>query len=89
MAGPKIAFVTEKRVSSDGWARTVTVGGVEYQCSVRHWKPVRIAYKPRGQNRGWKWWGTVYKTGGGRVWSGEVPGSIGCRGLLAAAGLVE
>ena len=82
-------FTGDRRDTFGGWSRTVLVGEVEYSCSVRRGKSVRTPYKPRGQNRGWHWHGAVYRLGGGgRVWEGRVPGSIGCRGLLAEAGLI-
>src|SRR5262245_305446 len=73
-----------------GWSRTVRVGEQEYSCSVRRGKSVRIPFKPRGKNRGWQYHGTVYRIGtsAGQVWTGRVPGSIGCRGLLTEAGIL-
>lgn len=83
----RIEFTTERTENPfGGWARNVRVGDVEYQVSVRRGKSVRIPYKPRGQNRGWHWHGSVY-AGGKCLWSGRVPGSIGCRGLLEEAGV--
>jgi hypothetical protein len=77
--GPKTETFT-------GWARTATIDGVAYRVSVARGKPVRIPYKPRGQNRGFKWNGTVYANGK-CLFYGDVPGSIGARGLLARAGV--
>lgn len=73
-----------------GWSRTVKVGDQEYSVSVERGRSVRIPYKPRGKNRGFKWHGHVYKisTNHGWVWNGDVPGSIGCRGLLTKAGIL-
>jgi hypothetical protein len=73
-----------------GWARSVRVGEQEFACSVRRGKMVRIPYKPRGQNKGYHWHGSVYRIGAGSgcVWDGRVPGSIGCRGLLVEAGIL-
>jgi hypothetical protein len=51
-------------------------------------KPVRIAYKPRGQNRGWRWYGWVHDAAGKRLMGETVPGSLGVRGLLKLAGLL-
>lgn len=84
-------FTTSKATDFSGWSRRVRIGEKEYSCSVRRGKAVRIPYKPRGQNRGWKWVGSVYRLGdgGGWVWTDDVPGSIGCRGMLIAAGLIE
>ena len=83
-------FTSEKRETVSGWSRTVKVGDQEYSVSVRRGKSVRIPYKPRGKNRGWHWYGAVYRIGanGGRVWDDRVPGSIGCRGLLIEAGVI-
>ena len=84
----KIEFTSERLERIDGWARSCRVEGVEYQVSVRRGKSVRIAYKPRGQNRGWQWHGAVYRAGAGYVWSGRVAGSIGVRGLLTEVGII-
>lgn len=79
--GPKVT-------ADDGWSRKCWVaGGAEYYVSVRRGKAVRIPYKPRGQNRGWHWHGSVF-CAGRRVWSDRVPGSIGVRGLLKEAGVI-
>lgn len=83
----RIEFTTDRRDNPfGGWSRNCRVDGVEYQCSVKRGRPVRIPYKPRGKNRGWKWNGTVY-SGGRYLWSGDVAGSIGVRGLLLEAGV--
>lgn len=86
-------FTTERRDGGlfGGWSRNVKVGDQEFALSVRRGRSVRIPYKPRGQNRGWHWHGSVYRIGanGGHVWSDRVPGSIGCRGLLLEAGVIE
>lgn len=44
-----------------GWARSVKVGDQEFRVTVVRGKPVIIPYKPRGQNRGWHWYGSVYR----------------------------
>lgn len=80
----KIEFTSDKIESWNGWSRNCRVNGVEYAVSVRRGKSVRIPYKPRGKNRGWKWNGTVYSKGD-CLWSDDVPGSIGVRGLLDRA----
>ena len=82
----KIEFTSDRLERFDGWARRCRVGGVEYQVSVRRGKRVRIAFKPRGQNWGFHYDGTVYADGR-RLWSDRVPGSIGVRGLLLRAGV--
>ena len=83
-----IVFTGEKRENFQGWSRTVKVGDQEYAVSVRRGKSVRIMYR---KERGWHWNGSVYRIHGneGHVWSGRVPGSIGCRGLLIEAGVIE
>lgn len=88
-----IEFTTEKREDGfGGWARNCRLLGddgltYEYCVSVRRGKSVRIPYKPRGKNRGWKWNGSVYENGR-CIWSGNVPGSIGVRGVLCYAGVI-
>lgn len=71
-----------------GWSRTCRVDGVNYHVSISRGKPVRIPYKPRGQNRGWKWNGSVYSEGK-QIWHGDVPGSLGVRGVLIDAGVLD
>lgn len=84
----KITFTTDRIERMDGWSRNCRVAGVEYCCSVRRGKSVRIRYKPRGKNRGWHWHGNVYSNGR-CLWSDRVPGSIGVRGLLIEAGVFD
>lgn len=81
-----IEFTGPKVENINGWSRNCRVNGVNYQVSVTRGKSVRIPYKPRGQNRGWRWHGTVYANGR-HLWSDRVPGSIGVRGLLLDAGV--
>ena len=87
----KIEFTSDRIETFFGWSRRVRVGGQEYAISVRRGKSVRIPYQRRGHNKGWHWHGAVYRisTNHGRVWEGRVPGSIGCRGLLFEAGVVN
>lgn len=84
-------FTSEKRETLWGWSRTVKVGEQEYSVSVKRGNSVRIPYKPRGKNRGWRWYGAVYRIGAnsGHVWEDRVPGSIGVRGLLIEAGVID
>lgn len=72
-----------------GWSRPVLVEGVTYHVRVQRGNPVRIPFKPRGENRGFIWNGTVVDADGRYVWSGHVAGSIGARGLLRAAGVIQ
>jgi hypothetical protein len=89
MASRGYEILTDKREGMSGWSRSARVGDRDYTVSVQRGKPVRIPYKPRGKNRGWRWNGSVYQQGGGHVWSGRVPGSIGVRGLLIEAGVLQ
>jgi len=84
-------FTGPKRELLDGWAREVVIGDQKYACRVKRGESVRIPYKPRGKNRGWIWYGSVYRMSEpfGRLWEDRVPSSIGCRGLLSRAGLLE
>jgi hypothetical protein len=86
----KIIYLNEKRTDRFGekWTRDIGYDGVTYQCSVRRGKRVRIPYKPRGQNIGYHWFGTVYADGR-KIFTGRVVKSLGCRGLLKAAGVVS
>lgn len=89
----KMKFTSDKvEKFLGGWSRSVLVTSadgtaVEYRCFVSRGKRVRIRYKPRGKNIGYKWVGEVYVANGARVYSDIVPGSIGCRGLLEDAGV--
>ena len=87
----KIEFLTPKTERFlHGWSRLVSVDGVRYSVTVTKGKMVRIPYKPRGRNIGYKWDGAVFNADTGkRLWDGDVPGSIGVRGLLKAAGVIE
>lgn len=90
MMATKVIFTGERREGIGKWSRTVRVGEQEYACSVRQTKRVRIAFKPRGENWGWQYEGAVYRIGSnhGLVWCDRVGGTIGCRGLLIAAGIL-
>jgi hypothetical protein len=81
-----LEFLGPKTESMSGWSRKCRVNGVDYHVSVRRGRSVRIAYKPRGQNRGWHWHGTVYADGR-QLWADRVTKSIGVRGLLRCAGV--
>lgn len=87
----KFTFTSDKNESRFGmsWSRSVEIEGVIYRCFVKRGKRVRIPFKPRGENIGFKWYGCVYDINNKRVWSGNVPKSQGCRGLLLKAGLLE
>lgn len=73
----------------NGWCRKVKVGDTEYLVGVERGKMVRIAFKPKGQNRGFHWWGFVRTAKGKEIWGGRVPKTLGCRGLLIDAGIID
>lgn len=86
----QFTFTSEKRENLFGeWSRVCTVDGQEYSVFMRKGKFVRIPYKPRGKNHGWHWHGVVYQKDKGQIWTGRVPKSIGVRGILLCAGLIE
>lgn len=74
-----------------GWSREVTLeDGRVYRVGVERGKAVRIAQKPRGENIGHKYWGFVVSASDGReVWRGDVPGTLGARGLLWSSGVLD
>ncbi len=86
----------EKRESSMGgmvtsWARDVTLeDGRVFQVShFRGNRRIRIAYKPRGPGMyGWHWFARV-KGEGVDIEVGRVSKSLGCKGILREAGLIE
>lgn len=91
-------LLEEKRLDDlGGWKRSVLIDrqtdGVEnLRVSVisRRGKSVRIPYKPKGENRGYHWWGDVYDRDSARcLWSGRVAKSLGVRGILRRAELIE
>lgn len=88
----KMQFTSKKREALSGWSRDVIVDGQEYSVSVARGKRVRIAFRPRGRNIGWHWYAQVWTIGkdGKRVWGPErVPGSLGVRGILKDAGIIQ
>jgi hypothetical protein len=79
------------RVTSFGnrYASVTMEDGRKFFVGVEKDKPVRIPFKPRGQNRGWRYYGFVRESVTGTLFlSASVGGSIGVRGLLRAAGLI-
>jgi len=71
------------------WSRRVEVDGVAYWVGVAQGKKVRIAFKPRGPGAyGYRWHGYVRTEQGRDLWSAEVPGSLGARGILADARVI-
>lgn len=82
--GPK-----EEASFPKGWRRVAEVDGVKYRVGVQSRGRVRLMYRPRTQ-RGHIWSGWVYRLeDGARLWAGDVRGSIGARGLLRAAGVIQ
>lgn len=88
MTNKRVELGERKADGWGGWSRAATVDGVRYRVSVTRGRAVRIPYKRRGENRGYKWNGSVYGPDARCVWSGDVGGSIGARGLLLAAGII-
>lgn len=85
------AFVFDgpERETVSGRYRNVLIGEARYFLGVERGRPVRIPYKPCGENRGHKWNGFVRNSEGRTLWAGEVSKSQGYRGLLKCAGLIE
>ena len=71
------------------YAEVTFADGRRFFVGVERTKAVRIPYKPRGQNRGWRHAGFVNDERGTCLWSGDVAGSQGVRGLLRVAGLLD
>jgi hypothetical protein len=71
------------------YASVTYTDGRKFFVGVEKTKMVRIPYKPRGQNRGWQWVGFVNDANGKRIADADVNGSIGVRGLLIMAGLLN
>lgn len=71
------------------YASATLADGRQFYVGVEKDKPVRIPYKPRGQNRGWTYFGFVNDATGKRLMGATVSGSIGVKGLLKLAGLLE
>jgi hypothetical protein len=83
-------FVGPERETVDGsrW-RTVKIGDALYQVGVmRGSTRIRIAYKPRGQNMGYHWYGIVRDAKGKTLYDVRVGKGAGLLGILHDAGLV-
>lgn len=93
MTGYKL--IGQRRLGTfGGWSQQVDVAGRTYYVSLRPTKRVRIPFKPRGPGAyGWQYHGTVHApptdTAPRFDWYGRVPGSLGVRGLLVDAGVLE
>jgi hypothetical protein len=70
------------------YASVTFADGRKFFVSVTKGSRRRIAFKPRGENWGWRWYGAVNDANGVRLASEIVTGSIGVRGLLKLAGLL-
>jgi hypothetical protein len=74
---------------ADGsWGRTVRVGEKTYRVTLTRGARVRIAFKPRGENIGFRWYGAVYDAGARELWHGRVEKSTGVRSMLVWAGVI-
>lgn len=75
--------------NSDNRYWKVEVAGKVYHAGVERGKRVKIAFKPRGENWGWKWVGFVRDDKGGSLDSpGYVSKGTGLAYLLEYAGLI-
>ena len=72
----------------DKYARVMMLDGRTFHLGVEKAKRVRIPFKPRGSNYGWRYYGFVRDANGKTVAGDTVNGSIGVRGLLKLAGLL-
>lgn len=79
--GPK-----KERDFPPGWSRLVIVDGQGFKVGIRSMGRVKLMYRPRG-SYGHVWEGYVYAVR--CLFSGDVRGSIGARGLLKLAGVME
>lgn len=85
----KTIKITARTTGPRGTYWTVTVDGVQHRVSNERGKRVRIAFKPRGQNIGWHWHGSVFGPDGGRIYGQRVNKSTGPYRLLLDAGVIE
>lgn len=67
----------------------VIIEGRQYGVSRRRGQPVRIAFKPRGQNRGYHWYGMVRESTGTMLHNARVFKSTGYLGILHDAGIIR
>lgn len=85
----QLTKIVERRVGKFGGAYwKVYVNGVLYQVArERGSRPIRIMYKPRGENIGYHWFGAVRDNRGRDLWTGRVLKSTGPLTMLHDAGL--
>lgn len=82
--------VDNARSRTGEWSQQVEVAGRRYYVRVGRGRSVRIPYKPRGHNIGFRWYAEVYSVDPhAKVWDGEVGKSLGVRGILIDAGIVR
>lgn len=82
--------LSPKNVSIRGWSRKATLDdGRVFWISVTRGKRVRIPFKPRGQNIGFHWHAHVQEYPKDHHWAGRVTKSLGVRGCLIEAGVIE
>ena len=72
----------------DRYASVTFADGRKFHVGIERTKRVRIPYKPRGQNIGWRYAGWVRDANGKTLAADRVGGSLGVRGLLKMAGLL-
>jgi hypothetical protein len=86
----KLGTKNVKSFDSECWARTVTLeDGRQFRVFVNRGNRVRIPYKPRGQNIGYQWHADVYEVGGRRIAGFLVTKSLGVRGILKRAEIIN
>ena len=85
----KTIKITARTTGPRGTYWTVLVDGAQYRLTHEKGKHVRIAYKPRGENVGFHWFGSVYGPDGQRVYRARVNKSTGPYRMLLNAGVIE
>lgn len=80
--------IEERREGMAGTYWRVLVDGKLYHCANEQGKMVRIAFKPRGQNRGFHWYGSVRDDAGKNIYSERVNKSTGPLAMLHDAGVI-
>ena len=87
---PTIKSLSPKNENFRGWSRIATLSDErQFYVSVTRGKRVRIPYKPRGQNIGFHWHATVTERNGKVRDAFRVPKSLGVRGILRHAGVID
>ena len=87
--GSVVKVLDPRREGLRGWYAKVEVSGSVYFVGVERGNRVRIPYKPRGAGAyGFQHWGLVRDAQAKPLFYDRVPGSLGIRGLLRAAGVL-